>query len=137
MTHAYFGQKRHLPYRQLGPVVRSPEAARAGGTSNGLSISLLERFIARNQAQVAELMAQGLAPATGNNSSHHSLHALTSVGQVHCSGDSMADLPASMSCSPSTEAPQLLHPSMSNPSYTVPGCVLQLLILSALMIFGV
>ena len=47
--------------------MRSPEAARAGGTSNGLSISLLERFIARNQAEVAELMAMGLAPATGEN----------------------------------------------------------------------
>ena len=46
--------------------MRSPEAARAGGTGNGLSISLLERFIHRNQAEAAELIAQGLAPATGD-----------------------------------------------------------------------
>ncbi len=55
--------------------MRSPEAARAGGTSNGLAISLLERCIARNQAQVAQLVAQGLAPATGEHSLDHSSHA--------------------------------------------------------------
>ena len=45
--------------------MRSPEAARAGGTGCGLATSLLERFIHRNQAEAAELIAQGLAPATG------------------------------------------------------------------------
>ena len=52
--------------RQLGPVVRSPEAATAGGGGHGLSVSLLERFIQRNQEEAGGLMAQGLAPATGH-----------------------------------------------------------------------
>ena len=51
--------------RQLGPVVRSPEAATAGGAGHGLSVSLLERFIQRNQEAAGGLMAEGLAPATG------------------------------------------------------------------------
>ena len=51
--------------RQLGPVVRSPEAATAGGVGHGLSVSLLERFIQRNQEAAGGLMAEGLAPATG------------------------------------------------------------------------
>ena len=54
-----------LVRRQLGPVVRSPEAATAGGAGHGLSVSLLERFIQRNQEAAGGLMAEGLAPATG------------------------------------------------------------------------
>ncbi len=46
--------------------MRSPEAATAGGTGNGLSVSLLERFIHRNQAEAGELISRGSAPATGD-----------------------------------------------------------------------
>ena len=85
--------------------MRSPEAASAGGTGNGLSISLLERFIHRNQAQAANLIAQGLAPATGV-----------------------------MSCSVSLNSPSHTHPWQSSLSVRTLVCVLQLLVLLALMI---
>ena len=61
-----------MPCRQLGPVVRSPEAATAGGGGHGLSVSLLERFIHRNQARAGDLISRGLAPATGRLYSTHS-----------------------------------------------------------------
>ena len=53
-----------LTCRQLGPVVRSIDAA-AGADGNGLAISLLEGFIDYNAALAPALKQLGRAPATG------------------------------------------------------------------------
>lgn len=59
-------QKRlECPVRQLGPVVRSIAAATGGGVAEGLTVSLLERFIEVHQADVQRLLEIGKAPATG------------------------------------------------------------------------
>ncbi|BDA50870.1 probable helicase MOV-10 at C-terminar half [Coccomyxa sp. Obi] len=63
--------------RQLGPVVRSITAATGGGVAEGLSVSLLERFIEAHQVDVPRLLEIRKAPATGmlvrNYRSHSSL----------------------------------------------------------------
>ncbi|EIE26144.1 P-loop containing nucleoside triphosphate hydrolase protein [Coccomyxa subellipsoidea C-169] len=63
--------------RQLGPVVRSVAAATGGGLGDGLTISLLERFIDAHREDVPRLLASNRAPATGmlvrNYRSHSSL----------------------------------------------------------------
>ena len=64
-----------LSGRQLGPVVRSLQAA-AGVDGAGLSVSLLERFIDYNTACAKARRIAGLAPATGTMPFLHRQHQL-------------------------------------------------------------